>query len=262
MSSIGLLRDRRALLTGATGGLGGVLAAALLEAGASVALTGRDRRRVDALATELRAGAGGQRCLPIVLDVTDEAACQSAVVQVEQAWGGVDLLVNNAGVATSAPFLETDSRSWEQALQVNAGGPFRLSQAVLPGMVERRFGRVIQIASTAALTGQRYVAAYTASKHAVLGLTRALAVEYAASGVTFNCVCPHFIAGSLTERTVATIAERSGRPAAAVLERLQTPQGRLVEPQEVAAACVYLASDAAGAVNGQALVLDGGWRAA
>ncbi|MFZ0214545.1 MAG: SDR family NAD(P)-dependent oxidoreductase [Candidatus Dormiibacterota bacterium] len=256
------------LVTGASGGLGRAIASAFADGGARVALGGRDRDRLTTLARELearsgagsRAGSGEERCRTVLLDVADGDACAAAVAEVERAWGGLDVLVNNAGIATSEPFLRLDDATWERALAVNAGGPFRLTRAALPGMLARGWGRVIQIASTAALAGQARVAAYAASKHALLGLTRSLAVEYAASGVTFNCVCPHFVAGSLTERTVAAIMERTGRSEEAARAPLQTPQGRLVQPEEVAAACLYLARDVAAAVNGQAIALDGALR--
>ncbi|MGH7911068.1 MAG: SDR family NAD(P)-dependent oxidoreductase [Candidatus Dormibacteraceae bacterium] len=248
------LPGRRVLVTGATGGIGQAIVRAMAAAGARVAVAGRREAALRDLAGELGASAE-----TVLLDVADAAACRRAVRQVEDAWGGLDVLVNNAGVATSEPFQELTDEAWRAAFAVNVDGAFHLCQAALPGMVERGFGRLIQIASTAALAGQSRIAAYTASKHALLGLTRALAAEYARSGVTSNCVCPHFVAGPLTERTVASIMERTGRDESAARRPLLTPQGRLIEADEVAAACVYLATTEARSINGQALRLDGGW---
>ena len=170
------------------------------------------------------------------------------------------MLVNNAGVADSAPLERTTLESWRAQLDVNATGAFLCARAVVPAMAAAGYGRVVTVASTAAKTGTRYTAAYTASKHAALGLMRAVAAEVAGTGVTANAVCPTFVTGGMTERTLARIVETTGRTrdeALAALER-STPLGRLLDPDEVAAAVWYLASDDAAAVNGEALVLDGG----
>lgn len=191
-----------------------------------------------------------------VCDVTDE----EAVAELFERVGAVDVLVNNAGVAESAPLARTTLADWRRQFDVNATGAFLCTRAVVPGMVARGSGRVVTVASTAGLAGARYVAAYTASKHAAVGLMRAVAAEVAGTGVTANAVCPSYVRTPMTERTLGRISERTGRSREEALASLEasTPLGRLLEPEEVAEAVWYLASDAAAAVNGQALVLDGG----
>jgi NAD(P)-dependent dehydrogenase (short-subunit alcohol dehydrogenase family) len=174
--------------------------------------------------------------------------------------GEVDVLVNNAGVSTSAPLQRTTLADWRLQLEVNATAGFLCTRAVIPGMLERGQGRVVTVASTAAHRGYPYTAGYTASKHAALGLMRAVAAEVAGTGVTANAVCPAFVRTEMTERSVARIVERTGRSSEQAETALAeaSPLGRLLEPEEVAAAVFYLASDGAAAVNGQTLILDGG----
>jgi NAD(P)-dependent dehydrogenase (short-subunit alcohol dehydrogenase family) len=189
------------------------------------------------------------------LDVTDEAAVASVLGELE-----VDVLVNNAGVSASAPLPRTTLADWRTQLDVNATGAFLCTRAVLPGMLARGFGRIVTVASTAGRVGARYVAAYTAAKHAAVGLTRAVAAEVAGTGVTANAVCPTFVRTDMTARTVANIAARTGKSeedSAAVLAAM-SPLGRLLEPAEVAYAVSFLAAPEAGAINGQTIVLDGG----
>ena len=191
-----------------------------------------------------------------VCDVTDE----EAVAELFEVVGAVDVLVNNAGVAESAPLARTTLAAWREQLEVNATGAFLCTRAVVPAMVERGSGRVVTVASTAGLVGARYVAAYTASKHAAVGLMRAVAAEVAGTGVTANAVCPSYVRTPMTERTLDRISEQTGRSREEALAALEasTPLARLLETEEVAEAVWYLASDAAAAVNGQAIVLDGG----
>ena len=190
------------------------------------------------------------------LDVTDEAAVGAYFASA----GAVDVLVNNAGVSGAAPVAKTLVPDWERQMAVNATGSFLCARAVLPGMLERGFGRIVWVASTAGLVGARYTGAYTASKHAAVGLMRATAGEVAGTGVTCNAVCPTFVRTDMTRESVARIAAATGRSEAegeAALARM-SPLGRLLEPEEVAAAVAFLASEDAGAINGQTLVLDGG----
>jgi NAD(P)-dependent dehydrogenase (short-subunit alcohol dehydrogenase family) len=190
------------------------------------------------------------------LDVTDESAVQTFF----DALGRVDVLVNNAGVATGAPLVRTTLDDWRAHLDVNATGAFLCTRAVLGGMIERGDGRIVTVASVAGLVGARYTAAYSASKHAAIGLMRSTAAEVEGTGVTANAVCPAYVDTPMTRRTIDNIVARTGRtPGEAVAELEQmTPLGRLLRPDEVAAAVIFLASPEAGAINGQTLVLDGG----
>ena len=190
------------------------------------------------------------------LDVADEAAVGAFFA----AAGPVDVLVNNAGVSEAAPVAKTLLASWERQMAVNATGSFLCARAVLPGMLERGRGRIVCVASTAGVVGARYTAAYTASKHAAVGLMRAVAAETAGTGVTCNAVCPTFVRTDMTRESVSRIVAATGRSEAegeAALAKM-SPLGRLLEPEEVAAAIAFLASEEAGAVNGQTLILDGG----
>jgi NAD(P)-dependent dehydrogenase (short-subunit alcohol dehydrogenase family) len=186
------------------------------------------------------------------LDVTDEAAVARVLGEL-----AVDVLVNNAGVSSSAPLKRTSLADWERQLAVNATGAFLCTRAVLEGMKERGGGRIVTVASVASHHGARYTSGYTASKHAVLGLTRSVAAELAGTGVTCNAVCPAYVRSDMTEATIATIEARTGRPGEQTLAGM-APLGRLIEPSEVAFAVRFFASEEAGAINGQSLIMDGG----
>jgi NAD(P)-dependent dehydrogenase (short-subunit alcohol dehydrogenase family) len=190
------------------------------------------------------------------LDVTNEEQVTSFFAALDR----VDVLVNNAGIASGAPLARTTLDDWRAHLEVNATGAFLCTRAVVGGMIERGDGRIVTVASVAGLYGARYTAAYTASKHAAVGLMRATAAEVAGTGVTANAVCPAYVNTAMTERTVANIVEKTTRTAEeaqAEIEKM-TPLGRLLEPNEVAAAVVFLASPEAASINGQTIVLDGG----
>jgi NAD(P)-dependent dehydrogenase (short-subunit alcohol dehydrogenase family) len=190
------------------------------------------------------------------LDVTDE----EHVTAFFEALGRVDVLVNNAGIASGAPLARTTLDDWRTHLDVNATGAFLCTRAVVGGMIERGDGRIVTVASVAGLYGARYTAAYAASKHAAIGLMRVTAAEVAGTGVTANAVCPAYVDTDMTRRSVETIVEKTGRSPAEAQAELETmtPLGRLLEPDEVAAAVLFLASTEAAAINGQTLVLDGG----
>lgn len=222
-----------------------------------VVVTGGTRGIGAAIARRFEAA--GDRVLPVgraECDVTDEAAVTGYFTSA----GEVDVLVNNAGAATSAPLRRTSLADWQRLLDVNATGAFLCTRAVLPGMLERDRGRIVTVASTAGLVGAPYTAAYTASKHAAVGLTRAVAAEVAGTGVTANAVCPTFVRTDLTLESAARIAATTGRTVEQAEAALAaaSPLGRLLEPDEVAYAVAFLAAEQAGAINGQTLVLDGG----
>jgi NAD(P)-dependent dehydrogenase (short-subunit alcohol dehydrogenase family) len=241
------------LVTGAGQGIGRSIALAFSRAGARVAVAGRARQRLEAVVAEC-----GERAVPVVLDVSDESSCQDAVAQCQDRLGPVDVLVNNAGIARSAKFTSTDTAMWREIMTVDVDGPFWLTRAALPSMLERDHGAVISIGSVASRLGLPYVAAYTAAKHALLGLTRSLSAEYVNTGITFNCVCPHYADTPMTRETVRNIVARTGRTEQEALARILPPQRRLIEPDDVAAMCVLLASPAGRSITGQAINIDGG----
>jgi 3-hydroxybutyrate dehydrogenase len=248
MNGATALAGRHALVSGAGSGIGAAIARALADAGAQVTLLGR---RAPALERTRTALAGsGHRC--VVADVTDVGTLTDL--------GAIDLLVNNAGEARSAPFGKTDADHWRRLLDVNLMGTVHLTQACLPGMRERRFGRIVNIASTAALTGYAYVTAYCAAKHAVLGFTRALALEVAREGITVNAVCPGYTDTPLLDDALANIVGKTGASADEARARLAAgnPQRRLVTPDEVAQTVRWLCDPASAAVHGQAIVVAGG----
>jgi len=203
-------------------------------------------------------GLNGAHVQPV--DVTDADAVKAAVRAASDAVGPIDLLVNNAGGVASAPFEKTSRDAWRQAIDLNLMGVVHCTQAALPAMKAVGWGRIVNVASTAGLVGYRYVSAYVAAKHAVVGLTKALALEVAKSGVTVNAVCPGFTDTDIVSSAVKTISKASNRSEAEALSTFTAtnPQGRLVRPDEVAAAVLWLASDEASAVNGVALPVAGG----
>lgn len=242
-----------ALITGAGRGIGAAVAARLSREGYAVALTARSEQ-------ELRQAAAACTgpTMTITADITGPDAPSAIVDEVETAWGGIDVLVANAGAATSAPVERVTDEQWSAALELNLTAPFRCLRRVVPGMKERGHGRIIVIASMAAKQGEPYIAAYTASKHGVLGLVRSAASELARTGVTVNAVCPAYVDTPMTEFSVRTIVETTGRSAEwarQFLERKQ-PIGRLITVDEVAEAVWYCVVN--GAVTGQGLNVDGG----
>ncbi|HET7718000.1 MAG TPA: SDR family NAD(P)-dependent oxidoreductase [Bauldia sp.] len=240
---------RRAVVTGGGRGIGRAVAAALTRSGLDVTVLGRSAAALEDVV------AAGEAAACRVADVTDEAALSAILGDLN-----VDILVNNAGIADSAPFARSDLALFRRLMTVNFESVVTAARAVLPGMLARGFGRIVSIASVAGLKGYPYVTAYCASKHAVVGLTRALAQEVARSGVTVNAICPGYVDTDLVRDGAARVAAKTGRPREEITAAFHrhNPQGRLITVEEVAGAVVWLASDEAAAVNGQAIAIDGG----
>jgi NAD(P)-dependent dehydrogenase (short-subunit alcohol dehydrogenase family) len=245
-------------VSGGGRGIGRAIALAFAREGAHVAVTARTGAELDVVAAEIRAL--GRKALAVSCDVGERAQIDDAVRRVAEGLGPVEILVNNAGIAVSAKLLDTDDALWERHLRVNLTGAFLMTRAVLPGMLAARWGRVVNIASIAGRQGYPYVAAYTASKHGLLGLTRALAQEVVTTGVTVNAICPGYVATDLTWASARKIQERTGRTYDEAVRSLAaySPQKRLIEPEEVATVAVLLASDEARGVTAQAWNVDGG----
>jgi NAD(P)-dependent dehydrogenase (short-subunit alcohol dehydrogenase family) len=221
--------------------------------GATVAVAARTTGEIGEVAAQCGDGA-----IAIKLDVTDEAACIGAVERCLGELGGLHVLVNGAGISASHKFTELPTKSWREIMATDLDGPFLMTRAAVGPMLAAGWGRVISIGSIASRTGGPYIAAYTAAKHGLLGLMRSLAAEYATTGLTFNCVCPAFADTPMTDQTVRSITARTGRTVEQARSALLTPQGRLISPEEVAAMCVLLASEAGRSINGQAVTIDGG----
>jgi 3-hydroxybutyrate dehydrogenase len=249
-----VLAGRHALVTGGSRGIGRAVAAALTQAGATVTVLGRDQATLAQAVTE------GDAAGFAVADVTDAAAVGAGIAGAAAKRGPIDILVANAGGAESAPFAKADPEQFRRMLELNVMGTIHAIRAVLDGMVARRSGRVVAIASTAGLKGYAYVSAYCAAKHAVVGLVRALALETAATGVTVNAVCPGYTATDMVRESAARIAAKTGRPAEEAVAAMvrNNPLGRLITPDEVAAAVVFLCSPEAAAITGTTLSIAGG----
>lgn len=251
------LCGKHALVTGGARGIGAAITRLLLEHGARVTILGRNGASLKA-ALVAAESIGDVGC--VCADVSDLQAVARAFEEASTRAGRVEILINNAGQARSAPFLKTDLKLWREMMAVNLEGTFHCMQAALPGMVEAGWGRIINVASAAGLVGYRYVSAYCAAKHAVIGLTRSVALEVAAKGVTVNAVCPSYTDTEMTQETIAFIVAKTGRTREAALAELVAgnPQKRLIQPAEVANAVGWLCLPGSEAVTGQAISITGG----
>lgn len=249
------LSGHHAVVTGAGSGIGRATAERLAEAGCQVTLIGRHVGRLNETADRI-----GDRAFAAPADVTDADMLAAAIEVGRDRYGPIDILINNAGAATSAPFLKTDADALRAMLALNLEAPAEAARLVLPGMLTRRWGRIVNVASTAGLKGYPYVSAYVAAKHGLVGLTRALALEVASKGVTVNAVCPGFTETDLVARSIASIIDKTGRTedeARAALAA-SNPQGRLITPDEVAQTIVWLCGEGASGINGAAVPVAGG----
>jgi 3-hydroxybutyrate dehydrogenase len=254
------LKDRVALITGGGRGIGRAIALAFAKEGANVVLAARTMSQVESVASELTEAVGSS-AVPVVCDVSDVESVSRMFATVEKRFErGPDILVNNAGIAESATLLKTDDELWNRHLAVNLSGTFYCMRAALPSMLRSGWGRVINVASIAGKTGAPYIAAYSASKHGVLGLTRSVALEVAAKGITVNAICPGYVDTDMTTRAVENITAKTGYDVDQALEAIKrtSPQNRLIMPEEVATLAVLLASDEGRGINGQAINVDGG----
>ncbi|MCP4204105.1 MAG: SDR family oxidoreductase [bacterium] len=253
-----ILEGKGVVITGGGRGIGAAIADLLSREGARIVVSARSTDEIEAVAASLRAA--DRQAWAIPCDVSDPDQIAELHRAALERLGQVDVLVNNAGVADSAPLKAISLESWNRMMAVNATGTFLCTQAFVPGMVERGWGRVVNVASVAGKVGGPYMAAYAASKHAALGFTRSVAAEVATAGVTVNAVCPGFVDTPMTDESVARIVTKTGSEAAKAREHLQrtSPQNRLMTPEEVAFLVLSLCDPRAGGVNGQGLVLDGG----
>jgi len=248
-----------AVVTGGARGIGAAISGVLAARGFDIAVMGRDVDRLKSFADTL-AQQTGRTIVPVAVDVADEASVASAFAQVVEQLGAPHCLVNNAGIAPSAPFLKTKPDVWRQVLDVDLTGAFLCAREVLPAMTAAGAGRIVNIASTAGLKGYAYVSAYCAAKHGLIGLTRALALETAKTGVTVNAVCPGFTDTDIVAEAVDAITAKTGRSgddAVAELAR-NNPQARLIDPQEVAEAVAWLCMPSSASITGQSIAVAGG----
>lgn len=252
------LAGKLALVTGAGRGIGRAIALALADAGANVAITSRTDQELQSVATDIEKF--GRKALAISADLSDRHTPEKLIAQVDQELGPIDILVNNAGIGSSAnpkPVVDFDDDFWDLTMFVNLTAPYLLCKAVLPSMISRRSGRIINMASINSKIGSFHGAAYAASKHGLLGLTRTLAMETAKHGITVNAICPGPVRSLMNDKRIEYDAKREGVTVEEI-EASCTPLGRRLEPEEIAPLAVFLASDAARAITGQAYNVCGG----
>jgi NAD(P)-dependent dehydrogenase (short-subunit alcohol dehydrogenase family) len=258
MNSNGSLQGRHALVTGGGRGIGASIVRSLVSRGARVSMLGRTAATLEALDAELKSSGAQTFCT--TADVSKRESVDAAFAAARTLFGPIEILVNNAGQAVSAPITKRDDALWDRLLAINLSGTYFSMQAALPDMLQGGFGRIINIASTAGLTGYPYVAAYCAAKHGVIGLTRAVAREVAMRNITVNAVCPGYTDTDLVREAAAKIAAVTGRKLEDALQAMtkSNPQGRLIQPDEVANAVAWLCMPGSESVTGQSIVVAGG----
>jgi 3-hydroxybutyrate dehydrogenase len=252
------LKGRGAVITGGGRGIGKAVARALAEEGASIVVSARSTKEIDAVAAELRAD--GFEAHAVTCDVSDEASVLGMATAATKHLGTVDILVNNAGIAPSNPVKRVSLEEWNRVMGINVTGTFLCTRAFIPGMLDRTWGRVINVASVAGLRGSKYISTYCASKHAQIGFTRAVAAEVADKGITVNAICPGYVDTPMTDHSVVQITEKAGvSPDEARQHILATsPQKRLIRPEEIAAVAVMLCGRNGEGISGQAIAIDQG----
>ena len=254
-----VLRGRHAVVTGASRGIGATIAATLARLGADVTLMSRNEARLREQAAMLTQTYHG-KAQAIAVDIAQPEQIAAAFARAAEQFGPPHILINNAGIATAAPIHRTELPMWQQVMDVNLTGPFLCIRAIVKQMTKGDYGRIVNIASTAGLTGYSYITAYCAAKHGLIGLTRALARELAQTGVTVNAVCPGYTDTEIVAEAVGNIVAKTGRTAEQALKELtvHNPQGRLVRPEEVAEAVGWLCLPSSASITGQSIVVAGG----
>ncbi len=252
------LAGKIVIITGGSGGLGAAFAEAFAAEDCRVVLTARDQDKLNASAEKI-ARKGGQ-VLALACDVARRDQVHTLAGRIIAAWGAGQILINNAGIARAARFLDMSDDLWDETLETNLTGAYNCCKFFLPGMIQSKWGRIINIASTTAKVGYPHVAAYTASKHGLLGLTRSLALETARQGITVNAICPGYVDDERTRENASIMAGKTGKSAAEILNLFaaSAPQNRLISPAEVASLAVFIASERRAGMTGQAINVDGG----
>ena len=252
-----IFAGRHAVVTGASRGIGSTIAATLAARGAQVSLLGRDSENLHTVSKALGGASVGA---PIVTDVTDATSVRAAFEKAREHFGPVHILINNAGQAASAKFTDTDEALWNRIMAVNVNGTYLCTRQAVPDMLQVGFGRIVNVASIAGLRGGAYISAYVASKHAVIGLTRSLALEFATKNITVNAVCPGYTDTDIVRDAIANIMRKTGRSEADALASLvaTNPQRRLITPEEVAHSVLWLCGPGAESITGQSIVVAGG----